>query len=48
MVSFAPEYLIRSPGKPWSNIGRTHFHVAAERLINLSGIPMLTTIFQLI
>ena len=36
---FAPEYLVRPPRTPWSNIGRTHFHVAAERLINFSAIP---------
>ena len=36
---FAPEYLVRPPGTPWSNIGGTHFHIAAERLIYISGIP---------
>jgi len=38
---FAPEYLVRPPGTPWSNTGGTHFNVAAERLINFSGIPMI-------
>jgi len=38
----APEYLVRPPGTPWSISGGTHFHVAAERLINFSGIPSLT------
>ena len=38
---FAPEYLVRPPGTPGSIIGGTHFHIAAERLINFSGIPTL-------
>jgi hypothetical protein len=41
---FAPEYLVRPPGTPWSIIGGTHFHIAAERLINFSGIPTLTPV----
>jgi hypothetical protein len=36
---FAPEQLVRPPGTPWSNISGTHFHIAAERLVNFSGIP---------
>jgi len=43
----APEYLVRPPGTPWSISGGTHFHVAAERLINFSGIPTLSTIINL-
>jgi hypothetical protein len=42
---FAPEQLVRPPGTPWSNISGTHFHIAAERLVNFSGIPTLVHIF---
>jgi len=42
----APEYLVRPPGTPWSISGGTHFHVAAERLINFSGIPKSEYIFR--
>ena len=38
---FAPEYLVRPPGTPWSNISGTHCHIAPERLVNFSGIPTL-------
>jgi hypothetical protein len=41
---FAPEYLVRPPRTPWSIIGGTHFHIAAERLINFSGIPNLCNV----
>jgi hypothetical protein len=39
---FAPEQLVRPPGTPWSNISGTHFHIAAERLVNFSGIPTIS------
>jgi hypothetical protein len=41
---FAPEQLVRPPGTPWSNISGTHFHIAAERLVNFSGIPILAAL----
>jgi hypothetical protein len=37
---FAPEYLVRPPGTPWSNSSGTHCHIAPERLINFTGIPI--------